>query len=122
MSHPDVDFKIWLEDNLPRIVKDYRNFDGNVIVLSDEHKDELCYNFLLNFHSWWDDVLPPVTACRFGFLDELYSKSLGQNLSEIIRNDIYLYLELHLNDVVTEVYNEVFNVKPEPFAGYARGE
>jgi hypothetical protein len=122
MSSSEIGFKIWLEDNLPRIVKDYRNFDGNVIVLSDEHKDELCYNFLLNFHSWWDDVLPPVTACRLGFLDELYNRSLGQNLSEIIRNDIYLYLELHLNDVVTEVYNEVFNIKPEPFAGYERGQ
>jgi len=122
MSSSEIGFKIWLEDNLPRMAKDYRNFDGNVIVLSDEHKDELCYNFLLNFHSWWDDVLPPVTACRLGFLDELYNRSLGQNLSEIIRNDIYLYLELHLNDVVTEVYNEVFNIKPEPFAGYERGQ
>ena len=122
MSSSEIGFKIWLEDNLPRIVKDYRHFEGNVIVLSDEHKDELCYNFLLNFHSWWDDVLPPATVCRFGFLDELYNRSLGQNLSEIIRNDIYLYLELHLNDVVAEVYNEVFNIKPEPFAGYERGQ
>ena len=122
MSYPDIDFKIWLEDNLPRIMKDYRHFDGNVIVMSDEHKDELCYNFLLNFKSWWDDVLPPCLVRPEVFLRYLYEETEDEDLSCIMRGDIYLSLELHLNDVVTEVYNEVFNIKPEDFAGYERGQ
>ena len=122
MSHPEIDFKIWLEDNLPRIIKDYRHFDGNIIVMSDEHKDEICYNFLLNFESWWDDVLPPCLVNPKVFLRYLYEEMWCEDLSCILRGDIYLALELHLNDVVTEVYNEVFNIKPEPFAGYERGE
>jgi len=122
MSSSEIGFKIWLEDNLPRIVKDYRHFDGNVIVMSDEHKDELCYNFLLNFTSWWDDVLPPCLSRPKQFLYYLYDEAVDDDISCIMRGDIYLYLELHLNDVVNEVYHEVFNIKPEPFAGYERGQ
>lgn len=122
MSSPEIGFKIWLADNLPRMVKDYRHFDGNVIVMSDEHKDELSYNFLLNFTSWWDDCLPPCVKYQASFLRSLYEETEDEEISCIIRGDIYLSLELHLNDVVDQVYNEVFNIKPEPFAGYARGE
>ena len=39
-----------------------------------------------------------------------------------IRDDIYLSLENHLSEIVEEVYNDVFNVQPEEFAGYGRGE
>lgn len=122
MSHPEIDFKIWLEDNLPRIMKDYRHFEGSIIVMSDEHKDEICYNFLLNFRSWWDDVLPPCVIKQAVFLRYLYEETEDEDISCILRGDIYLYLELHLNDVVNEVYNDVFNIKPEEFAGYEVGQ
>lgn len=122
MSRPEIDFKIWLEENLSRLACDYRHFDGNTIVMSDEHKDEICYNFLLNFRSWWDDLLPPCVEKQAVFLRYLYQETEDEELSCILRGDIYLKLELHLNDLVSEVYNEVFNIKPEAFAGYARGQ
>lgn len=115
-------FKDWLSDTLPEYAPQYRHFTGEIIDYTDAHKDNICYNFLINFPSWWDDVLPPVTACRFGFLDELYNRSFGQNLSEIIRNDIYLSLESHLSEIVEEVYNDVFDIQPEEFAGYEVGQ
>lgn len=122
MSSSEVNFKTWLKDNLPRLVKDYRHFDGNIITMSDEHKDEICYNFLLNFKSWWDDVLPPCVTWPKHFLHSLYEETEDEDISLILRGDIYLSLEAHLTDVVNEVYQEVFNIKPEPFAGYERGE
>ena len=115
-------FKDWLSDTLPEYAPQYRHFTGELIDYTDAHKDDICYNFLINFPTWWDDVLPPATSCRFGFLDELYSRSLGQNLSEIIRNDIYLSLESHLSEIVEEVYNDVFNVGADEFAGYEVGQ
>ena len=115
-------FKDWLSDTLPEYAPQYRYFTGNIIDYTDGHKDDICYNFLINFPTWWDDVLPPATSCRVGFLDELYSRSLGQNLSEIIRDDIYLSLESHLSEIVEEVYNDVFNIQPEEFAGYEVGQ
>ena len=115
-------FKDWLSDTLPEYAPQYRHFTGELIDYTDAHKDDICYNFLMNFPTWWDDVLPPATAGRFGFLDELYNRSFGQNLSEIIRNDIYLLLEGHLSEIVEEVYNDVFNVEADEFAGYEVGQ
>jgi hypothetical protein len=115
-------FKDWLSDTLPEYAPQYRNFTGELIDYTDAHKDDICYNFLINFPTWWDDVLPPATSCRFDFIYKLYNNSLNENLSDIIRNDIYLSLESHLSEIVEEVYNDVFNVQPEEFAGYGRGE
>ena len=36
--------------------------------------------------------------------------------------DIYLSLESHLRDIVEEVYNDVYNVETEEFAGYEVGQ
>lgn len=121
MSHPEAEFKIWLYDNLPTYARDHRNFDGSIIVLSDEHKDEICYNFLKYFTSWWDDVLPPCLVRPAVFLRYLYEETEDEDLSCILRGDIYLSLELHLNTLVGEVH-DLLNIKPEPFAGYERGE
>jgi hypothetical protein len=115
-------FKDWLSDTLPEYAPQYRHFTCELIDYTDGHKDEICYNFLINFPSWWDDMLPPVTSCRTGFIDELYIKSNNQSLSNIIRDDIYLSLESHLSEIVEEVYNDVFNVQPEEFAGYEVGQ
>ena len=116
-------FKDFINDAIiPLIEKNYKNFDGDIIDLEDQLKDDICYNFLINFPSWWDDVLPPATACRFGFLDELYNRSLGQNLSEIIRNDIYEYLESTLAEILAEEWAEHTGEYAEPFQGYGRGE
>tara|TARA_B110000285_G_scaffold82627_1_gene95085 strand:+ start:223 stop:591 length:369 start_codon:yes stop_codon:yes gene_type:complete len=122
MKHSETEFKQWLFDNLPTYSSDYRHFDGNIIEFSDEHKDEICHAFLKCFPSWWDDVLPPCLVKPEVFLHYLYEETEDEDLSCIIRGDIYLSLELHLSDLVDEVYNEVFNIKPEPFAGYERGQ
>lgn len=115
-------FKDWLSDTLPEYATQYRHFTGELIDYTDAHKDDICYNFLINFPTWWDDVLPPATAYRAQFLDNLYNHSLNQSLSGVIRDDIYLSLESHLSEIVEEVYNDVFNIEPEEFAGYGRGE
>ena len=115
-------FKDWLSDTLPEYATQYRHFTGELIDYTDAHKDDICYNFLINFPTWWDDVLPPATAYRAQFLDNLYNHSLNQSLSGVIRDDIYLSLESHLSEIVEEVYNDAFNVQPEEFAGYGRGE
>ena len=121
MNSSEIGFKIWLEDNLPRMANDYRHFDGNIMAMSDEHKDEICYNFLLNFKSWWDDVLPACVRHRASFVRSLYQTE-DEDISLILRGDIYLSLESHLADFVDEAFWENFNIKPEPFAGYERGE
>jgi hypothetical protein len=122
MSSSELNFKIWLKDNLPRLVSDYRHFDGNIITMADEHKDEICYNFLLNFESWWDDILPACVRHRASFVRSLYEETEDEDMSLILRGDIYLSLESHLADFVDEAYCETFNIKPEPFAGYERGQ
>jgi len=114
-------FKDWLSDTLPEYAPQYRHFTGEIIDYTDAHKDDICYNFLMNFPTWWDDVLPPATSCRFGFLDELYNRSLGQNLSEIIRNDIYEYLESTLAEILAEEWAEHTGEHAEPFQGYGWG-
>jgi hypothetical protein len=86
--------KDWLSDTLPEYATQYRHFTGELIDYTDAHKDDICYNFLINFPTWWDDVLPPATAYRAQFLDNLYNHSLNQSLSG----------------------------EPEEFAGYGRGE
>jgi hypothetical protein len=98
-------FKDWLSDTLPEYATQYRHFTGELIDYTDAHKDDICYNFLINFPTWWDDVLPPATAYRAQFLDNLYNHSLNQSLSGVIRDDIYLSLESHLSEIVEEVYN-----------------
>jgi len=115
-------FKDWLSDTLPEYAPQYRHFTGELIDYTDAHKDDICYNFLINFPTWWDDVLPPATSCRAGFIDKLYNNSLNEDLSDIIRDDIYLALESTLCPIVEEVFNEVYNVQPEEFAGYKVGQ
>lgn len=101
---------------------EYRSWEGDLIDLTDTHKDAFCYYFLLNMPSWWDDCLPPVTINQAEFLDELYWNSMQTQISCILRGDIYLYLESTLRELVQEAYDVAYNVQPEEFAGYARGQ
>ena len=107
MTESKTEFKEWLSDTLPEYAPHYRHLLGDLMCYSDGHKDWICYNFLINFPTWWDDVLPPATSCRAGFIDKLYNSSLNEDLSGMIRDDIYLSLESHLSKIVEEVYNDV---------------
>ena len=110
-----------LELQINNIQLRYKNWDGDLIDLNDYDKDTICYTFLRQMESWWDDMLPPVVINQAQFLDALYH---GQpdTVSTMLRGAIYLSLELCLRDLVQEIYDELNEVEPEPFAGYERGQ
>ena len=114
------------QDRLDDMVSSYANvndgWDGDVIDCNDYVKDRLCFQFLLHAESWWDDILPPIIINQTKFIAKLYDKSDESMLSNMIRGDIYLYLEDRLRDMVQESYDRVHNIQPEPFAGYERGQ
>lgn len=115
-----------IEDQIDEIVRgitpEYRSWEGDIIELTDKHKDTFCYYFLVNMPSWWDDYLPPVIVNQAKFLEELYWNSMQTQISCILRDDIYLSLENTLRELVQESYDRVYNVESEPFAGYERGQ
>ena len=114
------------EDRLDDMVASYANvnnsWDGDVIDCNDYVKDRLCFQFLLHAESWWDDILPSIIINQAEFIAKLYDNSDASMLSNIIRGDIYLYLEDRLREMVQDSFNRVNNIKPEPFAGYERGQ
>jgi len=117
-----INFEAVLDQMVDELHPEYRNWDGDVMELNDTHKDSICYHFLLNMKTWWDDILPPVLINPEDFLHELYTNSASQSISAVIRDDIYLSLELTLRDLVQDSYDRVNQTKPEPFAGYDRGQ
>lgn len=117
-----VKFEAVLDQIVDDLHSEYRNWDGDVMLLTDTHKDIICYHFLLNMKTWWDDVLPPVIVNQAEFLEELYWNSMKTQISCILRGDIYLSLESTLRDLVQDSYDRVNQIKPEPFAGYERGQ
>ena len=121
MKDSEVNFKSWLKDNFPEMCREYRKFDGNVVVLADCDKDLLCRNFLYYFPSWIDDIVPPCTIDKTGYIDAVYSECEECFLDEI-RGDVYLHLESKLDELMREVWAEYSNAKPEPFAGYEVGQ
>ena len=72
--------------------------------------------------SWLDDVLPPCISHQKDFLDCLYNDIESDMCSQVLKSAIYLHLEQTLRVLVQEVFDEINNVQPEPFAGYERGE
>jgi len=122
MSDSMSAFKDWLSDTLPEYAPHYRHFNGDLMCYSDEHKDWICFAFLEHFPSWWDDVLPPCLLDPRYFLEYLYQETENEQLSLILRGDIYLALESTLCPIVEKVFNEVYNVQPEEFAGYEVGQ
>jgi hypothetical protein len=116
LAHKRIKFLVY------NIQNSYRDWDGDLIDLEDSDKDAVCYTFLLNMESWWDDMLPPVVTNQKEFLDSLYQSIEPDQTSIALRNAIYLDLESTLRDWVQGAYDELNNVKLEPFAGYGRGE
>ena len=105
------------------VVKIYPRWDGDLIDLGDDDKDAFCYHFLQNMESWWDDVLPAVCENQEAALHAIYAQSeREQRLATLLKNDIYLYVESTLRELIQELYDELNEVEPEPFAGYERGE
>jgi len=111
-----------LELLINNIQSSYKNWDGDLIDLTDYDKDSACYSFLLQMDSWLDDVLPPCIIDQKSFLDKLYHDLESDACSILLKNAIYLHLEPTLSDLVQEAYDCVNNIQPEPFAGYERGE
>lgn len=122
MTESKTEFKEWLAAVLPLYAPDYRHFNNDLMGYSDDHKDWVCFAFLKHFPSWWDDVLPPCLLDPRYFLHYLYQETEDEELSLILRGDIYLALESTLCPIVEEVFNEVYNVQPEEFAGYEVGQ
>lgn len=111
-----------LELQISNMQPRYKNWDGDLIDLNGCDKDNLCYAFLLQMKSWWDDCLPAMSERQqTALLDELY-RGENSKLSNMMKDEIYLTLEPTLRDVVQEVYDELNHVQPEPFAGYERGQ
>ena len=103
--------------------EEYKNWDGDIIDLSDEHKDLLCYEWLLAYPSWMDDYLPVCISgikSQIEFLDLLYAKGTDE-ASQLLKGAIYLELESALRERVADLFCEE-HIEVEPFAGYGRGE
>lgn len=99
------------------------NWEGDIIDLSEEDKDILCYMWLRAYPSWLDDTIPACihgTESQIEFLDMLYSKG-ADAVSLRLKDAIYLYLESGLRERVQDHFCEA-HMEAEPFAGYGRGE
>jgi hypothetical protein len=114
-------FKDFINDAIiPFIEKNYKNFDGDIIDLEDQIKDELCYGWLKSMKSWYDDILPPVITDQDAFLDAIYAQPPTAAMTEY-RNDIYAYLESTLAEILAEEWAEDTGEHAEPFQGYGWG-
>ena len=99
---------------------------GNVQDLSDQHKDDLCREWLMLFPSWQDDIygevfeeeIPEGMGNDDNFIEAMYSSTEFDKE----RDMVYLYMERKLCEVVEEVYNNEYDIRPEPFAGYEAGQ
>lgn len=115
-------FKEFVNDGIiPFIDQGGMHFEGDIIDLSDNLKDEMCYGWLKSMKSWYDDILPPVITDQDAFLDAIYAQPPTASMTEY-RNDIYLYLEPTLAEILAEMWAEHTGEYAEPFAGYGRGE
>lgn len=115
-------FKDFLWDAMHKYESEAKNFTGDIIDLTDDHKDELCYQWFKAMPSWRDDYLPVSCSDQEQFLDHLYLHSKIETLSIKMRDDIYMSLESTLRDIIDGVYGEYYRVPEEEFAGYARGQ
>ena len=114
------------QDQLDDMVASYKNvtsgWTGDILECNDCFKDIICFKFLINAESWWDDILPPIIINQSEFIQRIYDFSDDSLLSNIIRDDIYLYLEGHLREMVQQSFDKVYNAKIETFAGYEAGQ
>ena len=115
-------FKNRLDDMVLSYANVTNNWDGDIIECNDYVKDRICFQFLIHAESWWDDILPPIIINQTEFIGNLYDDSDESYLMNMIRGDIYLYLEDRLREMVQESFDRVHNTPVEPFAGYDRGQ
>lgn len=104
-------------------VNKYQGWEGDIIDLSEEDKDVLCYEWLKAYPSWLDDCMPACiigTESQLEYLDILYTDG-SDGASELLKCLIYLDAEEALRDKVLEHFCEA-HMEAEPFAGYRRGE
>jgi len=113
-------FEETLDAVLPTMMSEYKRWEGDLLDLVDGDKDTICYFFLKNMPSWWDDYLPPNLLDQHNFLDELYTNSRNEQISCTLRDSIYLTLELFLREQVLNSYARVMDIESEAFAGYDR--
>jgi hypothetical protein len=116
-----------MKDVIKFLIEDFHNkyqdWDGDIIDLTEDDKDLLCYEWLKAYPSWLDDCLP---ACIIGqetqlyYLDMLYTKGTD-DVSQLQKCFIYLEAEEALREKVQEHFCEA-HMKAEPFAGYERGQ
>jgi len=104
-------------------VNKYQDWDGDIIDLTEDDKDLLCYEWLKAYPSWLDDCLP---ACIVGRHTQLeYLKILYTNgtddASQLLKCFIYLDAEEALREKVQDHFCEA-HMKAEPFAGYEAGQ
>lgn len=107
---------------LPSIMEGYKSWEGDLVELKDGDKDTICYLFLKNMPSWWDDILPPNLLDQHNFLDELYTDSMGEQISCTLRDSIYLTLELFLREQVFDSYARVMEIPTEEPQGWRQGQ
>ena len=122
MKDSESKFKDWLSNAMPEYSRGYREFDGNVMELSDFDKDFVCKSFLDCFPSWIDDLVPPCAVDQQEYLNKVYEEGSNCTLKDLIRGYIYLELESKLDELMREVWAEYRNAKPEPFPGYEVGQ
>jgi hypothetical protein len=122
MKKGTAQFEEFLCDSMHKYEYEAKNFTGDIIDLTDQHKDELCYQWLKAMPSWRDDYLPLSCHDQEKFLDHLYLHSKAETLSIKMRDDIYMGLESTLEDIINGVYARYYKVPEEEFQGYARGQ
>jgi hypothetical protein len=112
-----------VKDYIDSLIYGGDNFQGDIIDLSDEQKDTLVLEWLLAYPSWQDDYIPAFlcNSKRVGYLRLLYK--CNDPASQMLKDEMYLSLESTMRDLIEEYYQqEHTNLKPEPFAGYERGQ
>jgi len=115
-------FEETIDAALPHMMLGYKRWQGDLIDLTDEDKDTMCYFFLKNMPTWWDDYLPPNLLDQHNFLDELYTNSRSEQISCTLRESIYLTLETFLREKVQDSYARVLEIPTEEPQGWRRGQ
>ena len=97
-------------------------YEGDLVELDDSRKDKLCKALLLDNPEYTDDIVPAVIDDNSEWVKMLYGHYVKSDLIDEYRNAVYLEIEAALEDMVNWVQADLFDIKPEPFQGYGRGE
>lgn len=97
-------------------------YDGDLIDLDDPQKDQLCKALLLDNPEYMDDIVPAMIDDNSEWVEMLYGYYVTSDLIDEYRNAVYSEVEAALEDMVNWAQADLFDIKPEPFQGYGRGE